>query len=143
MFNYLQRLTVLAMVIFLSSAIFPSSPLTSPYYSIVYAAVISCGPTGPLIPPCNGTEGDDIMKGDAGRNEINGLGGHDQLSGGPGIDELQGGYGNDQLSGGPGDDILYGSFGADSLNCGTGNDLVLYFNQSEGDTKSNDCERIL
>jgi Ca2+-binding RTX toxin-like protein len=83
------------------------------------------------------------MQGDAERNVIRGLGGNDQLSGGPGSDELHGGHGNDQLSGGPGNDILYGSFGADSLKCGTGNDLVLYFNQSEGDTKSNDCERIL
>ena len=44
--------------------------LTSPYYSIVYAAgVISCDYSGTLI-PCNGTAGDDNMKGDKGPSKI-------------------------------------------------------------------------
>ena len=142
MFNYLQRLTVLMMAIFLSCVLlFQFSPLTLPYYSIVYAAVISCGPiSDPQWDPCNGTEGDDNMRGDAEQNKINGLGGNDQLSGAGGLDYLHGGYGNDQLTGGPGDDVLYGSPGADSFRCGPGYDTITYFTPSEGDTRSNDCE---
>lgn len=139
MLNYAQKSTVIAMGVFLSSVVFPSY-LTSSYHSIVYAAVISCGPTGPGIPPCNGTEGDDNMKGDSGRNSMNGLGGNDQLSAGPGHDGLHGGYGDDTLNGGPGNDVLYGSVGADSFRCGAGDDRIDDFTESAGDTKSNDCE---
>jgi RTX calcium-binding nonapeptide repeat (4 copies) len=143
MFNYLQRLTVLTTAIFLSCVLlFQFSPLTSPYYSVVYAAVISCGPASdPRWNPCLGTEGDDNMRGDSEYNIMGGLEGNDQLSGGA-VDILHGGYGNDQLSGGPGDDNLEGSFGADSFRCGPGNDQIVYFNASQGDTKSNDCERL-
>jgi Ca2+-binding RTX toxin-like protein len=143
MFNYLQRLTVLAIAIFLFSGIIASSTLTPAYHSIVYAAVITCGPyTDPRSDPCNGTYGDDNMRGDAGPNKMNGLGGNDQVSGGLGNDLLHGGYGDDDLSGGPGNDDLFGSVGADSLKCGAGYDQIGHFNQSEGDTKSSDCERL-
>ena len=55
-----------------------------------------------------GTEGDDILRGDATDNEIQGLGGNDQLSGLGGDDTLEGGAGNDTISGGSGDDtVLY------------------------------------
>jgi RTX calcium-binding nonapeptide repeat (4 copies) len=136
MFNYLKKLTVLIMA-------FQLSLLTLPYYSMVYAAVISCGPASdPRWYPCNGTTGDDNMKGDSERNSMNGLWSNDQLSGGGGNDGLHDGYGNDQLIGGLGDDNLYGSVGADSLKCRPGNDQISYFNASEGDTKSNDCERL-
>lgn len=55
---------------------------------------------------------------------------------------LHGGSGDDQLIGGPGDDILYGSPGEDSFRCGPGNDQIIYFNTSEGDIKTNDCESL-
>lgn len=138
MLNYAQGLTVVAMGVFLSSVIFPSY-LTTPY---LYAAVISCGPSGPLIPPCYGTPFDDNMKGDNEHNVIGGMGGNDQISGAGSVDSLHGGYGDDSLSGGPGDDSLFGSVGTDSFKCGTGNDRIVDFNPSEGDTKSNDCENI-
>lgn len=74
MLNYLQRLTVPVIAVFFFSALSSFFPLTSPYYSIVYAAVISCGPfTDPRYDPCNGTYGNDNMKGDGGPNKINGL----------------------------------------------------------------------
>lgn len=111
-------------------------------YSIVYAAVISCDPAGPFLNTCDGTEGDDNMKGDSERNSIYGHEGDDQVSGGAGNDGVHGGLGDDQLIGGPGDDILFGSPGADYFNCGPGNDQIINFNGSEDDTKSNDCERL-
>jgi hypothetical protein len=140
MINYLQKFMILAMSIFLSSFIFPSY-FTSPYHSIVYAAVISCSSSPGSPNRCYGTEGDDDMKGDAGPNTIGSLGGNDQVTGGPGNDFLHGGDGNDQLTGGPGDDTLYGAFGVDSFKCGAGSDTIWYFDQSE-DTKSNDCETL-
>lgn len=123
------------MGVFLSSIILPSY-LTSAYYSIVYAAIISCGHY------CLGTANDDVMRGDNEPNTIGGLHGNDQISGAGGYDDLHGGYGNDQLSAGPSDDLLQGSVGADSFKCGPGNDRITDFNPSEGDTKSNDCENV-
>jgi hypothetical protein len=143
MWNHLQRLKVLTMVNFLSCffCIYLIG-LTSIYYPIVYADVISCGPAGPVLEPCHGTEGDDDMQGDSDSNLMYGLAGDDQLSGGDGSDGLHGGLGNDELTGGPGDDILYGSPGEDSFNCGPGNDQIINFNESEGDSKSDDCESL-
>ena len=112
------------------------------YPSAVYAAIISCDPAGPHLDTCNGTEGKDKMKGHPEGSLMYGLGGDDQISGGPGNDGLHGGLGNDQLTGGDGDDILFGSPGADSFTCGRGNDQIVNFNESEGDTKSDDCESL-
>ena len=140
MFNYLERITVAAVAIFLSSVIlFPSSPLSPPYYPIVYAAdVISCGRFALAV--CYGTVGNDNMK-SADKTSgplttdgavIEGLAGNDVLTGGPG---------NDVLTGGPGNDVLTGGFGADSFNCGPGDDIIKDFNKAEGDTTSKNCER--
>jgi hypothetical protein len=143
LFNYLHRLKVLSMAVFLFCLIlFQFSILTSLYHPKVYAAIVSCGPAGPSLDTCNGTEEDDNMKGDSDSNLMYGLGGDDQLNGGGGSDGLHGGSGNDQLTGGPDDDILYGSPGADSFRCGVGNDQIINFNASEDDTKSNDCEDL-
>lgn len=139
----MKKLKVLTMAIFLFCILYIQLfGLKFLYYPIVYGAVISCGPTGPVLKTCDGTEGDDNMKGDSDSNLIYGLGGDDQLSGGAGSDGLHGGSGNDELTGGPGDDILYGSPGEDSFNCGSGNDQIINFNESEGDTKSDDCESL-
>jgi Ca2+-binding RTX toxin-like protein len=141
--NSIQKLKVLTLTIFLFYTLFIQlSFLKILNHSIVYAAVISCDPAGPSLDTCNGTEEDDNMKGDSERNLMYGLGGDDQLSGGADSDGLHGGSGDDQLIGGPGDDILYGSPGEDSFRCGHGNDQIIYFNASEGDTKTNDCERL-
>jgi hypothetical protein len=113
MFNYLERITVAAVAIFLSSVIlFPSSPLSSPYYSIVYAADI------------------DIMKS------------ANKTSGPPTTDGavIEGLAGNDVLTGGPGNDVLTVGPGADSFNCGPGDDIIKDFNKAKGDTTSKNCE---
>lgn len=108
MLNYAQKLTVMAMGVFLCSVIFPSY-LTSPYHFTAYAAVINCGLHTGI--PCSGTQFDDVMRGDNEFNVMNGLGGNDQMSGAGSVDHLHGGDGNDQLSGGPGDDALFGALG--------------------------------
>jgi Ca2+-binding RTX toxin-like protein len=139
----MQRLKVSTMAIFLFCILYLQfSSFKLLYYPTVYADVISCGTAGPVLEPCNGTEGDDNMNGDSDSNLMYGLGGDDQLSGGEGSDGLHGGSGNDELTGGSGDDILYGSPGEDSFNCGSGNDQIINFNESEGDTKSDDCESL-
>ena len=141
--NSMQKLKVLTLTIILFCTLFIQlSILKILNPPIVNAAVISCDPAGPSLDTCNGTEEDDNMKGDSERNLMYGLGGDDQLSGGADSDGLHGGSGDDQLIGGPGDDILYGSPGEDSFRCGHGNDQIIYFNASEGDTKTNDCERL-
>jgi hypothetical protein len=139
----MNELKFLTIAVFLSCLLFfQFSMMAYMYYPIANAAVISCGPSGPSLDTCDGTEGDDNMEGDSDINSIYGLGGDDQLSGGAGNDGLHGGAGNDKLTGGPGDDILYGSPGEDSFECGPGKDQIIYFNLSEGDTKSNDCESL-
>ena len=141
--NSLQKLKARTLMIFLFCTLFVQLPtLKILNYSIVYADVISCDPAGPSLDTCDGTEEDDNMKGDSERNLMYGHGGDDQLCGGAGRDGLHGGLGDDQLIGGLGDDILYGSPGEDSFGCGPGNDQIIYFNASEGDTKTKDCERL-
>ncbi len=62
---------------------------------------------------------------------------------GRGHDKLSGAKGNDQLVGGLGNDILTGRLGADSFDCGPGNDMIIGFSETEGDTKTGDCEVII
>jgi Ca2+-binding RTX toxin-like protein len=80
-----------------------------------------------------GTEGSDVLTGDANGNTLLGLGGNDTLDaregndtldGGAGNDMLMGGSGNDLLLGGAGDDLLNGDVGADTLDGGSGNDSL-------------------
>jgi Ca2+-binding RTX toxin-like protein len=103
--------TILATVVFISSfMLIPWSPLRSSSYSRVYAAgVIEC--VGPSV--CNGTAGDDNMKGDADPNVMNGRAGNDHMSGGGGNDGMDGAGGNDKMSGGDGNDALGGTDGND------------------------------
>ncbi len=55
-----------------------------------------------------GTEGDDVLTGDATGNDLIGAGGNDTLRGGGGRDAVIGGDGNDVLDGGTGNDIVSG-----------------------------------
>ncbi|MDQ3915515.1 MAG: hypothetical protein M3323_09350 [Actinomycetota bacterium] len=84
-----------------------------------------------------GTEGDDLLAGDAGRNLLyGGRGGNDVLSGGPGDDLLQTLWGDDDLSGGDGDDYLMATEGIDRADGGAGSDECWYADQRvacEGD----------
>jgi serralysin len=61
-----------------------------------------------------GSEYDDILVGNDGRNEFYGGKGHDILKGGGGDDDLHGEFGNDTLKGGGGADNLWGGAGIDT-----------------------------
>ena len=66
-----------------------------------------------------GGDGDDLIYGEAGDEDINGQNGDDQLFGGEGADRIKGQ---------DGDDKLYGGAGVDTLTGGMGDDLF-YFDQ--------------
>jgi Ca2+-binding RTX toxin-like protein len=78
-----------------------------------------------------GSQHNDVLRGNAGRNWINGgggadaifgLGNHDTLLGGAGADSVRGGFGNDLLRGGDQNDVLFGEAGNDRLFGEFGND---------------------
>lgn len=80
-----------------------------------------------------GTDGDDVMEGDAydnilagqaGNDFLHGNDGNDEIDGGDGDDHLHGDGGDDQLDGGNGNDTLDGGRGNDRLNGGDGNDTL-------------------
>ncbi|RUS60987.1 calcium-binding protein [Pseudorhodobacter sp. E13] len=81
----------------------------------------------------NGTDGNDILRGNASDNSLNGgagddlvfgYRGDDALNGGPGDDLISGGLDDDTLIGGSGDDLLVGAAVDDSLQGGAGEDLL-------------------
>ena len=80
-----------------------------------------------------GSNGDEILDGGSGRDDIFGGNGQDILHGGAGFDRLYGQNGNDELYGGKGkdsldgdngDDLMVGGCGPDTLIGGNGNDLL-------------------
>ena len=71
-----------------------------------------------------GEDGDDILYGSGGDDELAGDDGVDALYGGAGDDEVYGGSGDDTLDGGAGKDELYGNYGDDTLYGGDGNDYL-------------------
>jgi Ca2+-binding RTX toxin-like protein len=79
-----------------------------------------------------GSDGNDLLLGNALANRLDGGNGADSLFGDAGNDVLTGGDGNDQLSGGAGDDTLSGGAGDDSLEGGDGDDFADYSNASAG-----------
>jgi Ca2+-binding RTX toxin-like protein len=89
------------------------------------------GPTPPSGPRsyCGllayGTAGADVIKGDAGRNDIHGLAGNDRIFAGDNADCVYGGSGNDLLKGGHGHDAIYAKGGDDVLSGGDDEDLLL------------------
>ena len=84
----------------------------------------------------HGTQGADIITGNADDNALIGLAGDDVLHGGGGADIIWGHLGADTLYGGAGDDIIYGDAdlntrdgphyysGADTIYGGDGNDFI-------------------
>ena len=95
---------------------------------------------GPGNDALTGTVGNDVIEGNAGNDNINGGEGDDYIISGQGADNLKGVAGSDTLIGGPGNDTLIGGPGQDKFICGQGKDIVLDFNATEGDIRSNDCE---
>lgn len=77
-----------------------------------------------------GTDGLDVLYGNALGDTLSGAGGADHLWGGAGQDLLDGGAGDDLLIGGAGNDTLTGGIGADvfSFGPGSGQDIVTDFN---------------
>ncbi|SFG41269.1 Ca2+-binding protein, RTX toxin-related [Roseobacter denitrificans OCh 114] len=73
-----------------------------------------------------GSEHNDIIRGDAGTNLLNGENGNDILEGRDGDDVLFGATGDDTLRGGNGDDILSALQGREHFDGGAGQDLVSY-----------------
>ena len=71
-----------------------------------------------------GSQGDDIIVGDQGGNEITGGLGDDRLEGGGGTDFLAGGDGDDLLFGNGDNDLLVGNDGDDDLFAGYGNNFL-------------------
>jgi len=78
-----------------------------------------------------GTDGDDLLSGNAADNYILGSGGEDRIEGLGGPDELSGGAGDDLVIGGPGKDKLYGD--GTAPDSGDGND-TLRADDGEADT---------
>jgi len=89
----------------------------------------ACQKTGPTL---TGGQGNDVLCGTPGADNITGGGGHDLIflfggndrgTGGDGNDTILGGPGADQLTGGNGNDRLFGNDGNDTLTGGAGTDL--------------------
>jgi hemolysin type calcium-binding protein/galactose oxidase-like protein len=89
-----------------------------------------------------GGRGSDFLCGGVGNDKIYGEDGDDKIFGFSGNDELYGSAGNDRLVGGAANDILSGGPGADIFDCGSGIDTILDFNRLESDTKTSDCEKF-
>ena len=80
----------------------------------------------PVLPTnISGTDGNDILVGNAANNRMYGYAGDDDLYGLGGDDEMLAHDGNDRLYGGDGNDTLYGGSGDDLLDGGAGNDRLL------------------
>ncbi len=69
-----------------------------------------------------GTNGDDVIVGLSGDDQIFGRRGNDIICGGAGDDMVRAGRGRDQIWGGPGNDVLSGQSGRDKIFGGYGDD---------------------
>jgi Ca2+-binding RTX toxin-like protein len=78
------------------------------------------------------SNGDDVLIGGDGEDQINGGNGNDTVVGGAGDDALVGGNGNDLLFGGEGNDRLNGGNGVDVLTGGRGDDNLQAGNGDDG-----------
>ncbi len=71
-----------------------------------------------------GNDGADELTGKDGNDQIYGYAGDDVISGEGGNDKIHGGIGDDVLTGGAGDDTLHGDTGADLLDGEAGDDTL-------------------
>jgi Ca2+-binding RTX toxin-like protein len=72
-----------------------------------------------------GTQGNDVLIGNALGNFMHGHRGNDTISGGDGDDIIRGGKDNDIIDGGEGNDIIYGDKDTNTVNGGEGNDILI------------------
>jgi len=93
---------------------------------------IAAGDTFASIEVVQGSDHDDILRGDTAANSIFGAAGDDEIVGRGGDDTLYGRGGDDNLSGGGNDDTLRGGSGADVLNGGAGRDRAVYDDSASG-----------
>jgi Ca2+-binding RTX toxin-like protein len=94
---------------------------------VAFAATITCDG----VSTCDGTPGDDRIKGSNTDDSINGLGGNDTIDGNGGSDIVVGDttfdglvVGNDKLDGGAGSDHILGLGGSDTLVGGPDDDII-------------------
>jgi Ca2+-binding RTX toxin-like protein len=73
---------------------------------------------------CVGTNGDDIIYGTSGPDQIFGGNGNDIIYGNDGNDDIRGGNGKDTIYGEGGDDTIMGQNGRDELDGGEGADII-------------------
>jgi Ca2+-binding RTX toxin-like protein len=64
---------------------------------------------------CKGTDGNDLIYGSQGIDDINPFGGDDEVYADGGDDSVRHSYGNDTIWGGTGADTLRGGFGLDTI----------------------------
>jgi hypothetical protein len=69
--------------------------------------------------------GNDLIIGDAAKNQLSGMAGNDRIFGKQGNDRISGGAGNDQMDGGQGNDVVNGGSGDDVVKGGAGNDRLV------------------
>jgi Ca2+-binding RTX toxin-like protein len=75
-------------------------------------------------PNLNGTNGNDVIVGKRGENDINGRGGNDRICGGQDGDDIFGGGGNDRMDSAGGIDFIAGRQGDDLHLGGGGEDQI-------------------
>ena len=80
---------------------------------------------GVVIENAIGTQGDDVINGNAANNKLVGGAGNDRLYGGAGDDRLEGGDGDDILDGGSGTDVMIGGAGNDIYHVDSASDVVV------------------
>jgi Ca2+-binding RTX toxin-like protein len=99
------------------------STITSPH---IYTGENAIGIAyGAVIENAIGTQGDDVIQGNAANNKLIGGAGNDHLYGGAGDDRLEGGGGDDVLDGGSGADIMIGGAGNDIYYVDSASDVVI------------------
>ena len=86
------------------------------------SGAVSTASTSSTIQVHTKPEGNDILHGGDGNDQIWGTGGHDTITGDNGNDFLSGGLGNDSMTGDNGNDVAYGGGGNDSISGGAGRD---------------------
>ena len=74
----------------------------------------------------SGDNGKNVFEGGKGDDQIDGRGGKDQIKGGRGDDTLEGGDGNDRIKGDAGADCIIGGAGDDKLSGGPGRDTFVF-----------------